>query len=135
VTYIAEYRALAEAAAACDYPTLVGSERVTVAGRELYLPLVVMLPPFRVALLIAERAPGLWMMRRAEESLSDFTRRAWKRLGPLERAAMHGGYLPLWIPASSAVEHADAFIGRLGYLRAELFLVVQEAFMGVESSA
>jgi len=89
-----EYRSLADAATAAGLDIEAGVP----LRRGPTLPLVVMVPPLRVAPIVAAYPPGQWLPRGADESLTDYARRVWPVLDPILRAILQAGIVPLVVP-------------------------------------
>jgi len=108
-----EYRALAEMAGAAGLDIEAG-----VALRDApTLPLVVHVPPYRVAPIVAAYPPGQWLPRSADETLTDYARRAWAVLGPLQRAVLRAGIVPVVVPLHEARNQPAEVVERLVALR------------------
>lgn len=117
----AEYRSLAEAAAAAG---LVIEAGVMLHDR-LALALVVHVPPFRFAPIVATYPPGQWLLRGAGESLEDYARRVEKEYHPVIEAMMRAGIVPVSVWGAECCAAAPDVIKLLQTLRSTLLCVPQ----------
>lgn len=91
----AEYTALAEAATAVGFDIAAG---VALPHGGPTLPLVVEVPPLRIAPLVAAYPPGRWLLMGEDEALTDYAARVWPVLEPIQQAALRAGIVPLVFP-------------------------------------
>ncbi len=116
-----EYRALADAASEAGFAVEAAVPLRGVAP----LPLVVEVPPFRFAPIVAAYPPGRWLSRGADESLTDYAARAWPVLTPIQHAAARAGIVALVFPPDECRDRPAAVIAWLVAIRDALLCFAQ----------